>query len=198
MSVRAIITAAGDSRRMGRPKGLLILNGITVMEHLHQVLTSGGVDEVLLIQGGRHSEELVTEAARIGLKQIKNSDPSTGPVSSIVVGVNQPGNWELVLIQPLDVVGVKAGDIEKLLRSAEENPHFDAWVMSYDMRRGHPVLIRKEVVSELGEVEGAPHLRALLSKPTMRIHHVVTDNPLILEDVDNEEDWQRIRAQLES
>jgi len=194
--VRAIITAAGDSRRMGRPKALLEIAGESVMARLFRVLTEGGVDQVLLVQGGRHSEELIAEAQRVGLNQVENPDPSRGPISSILTGMNCPGDWDLLLIQPLDVVGVHAGDISKLLNSARENKQYDAWVMSHDMRRGHPVLIRKKAVLQLGEVEGPPHLRALLAKEESRIYHVVTENHLVLEDVDDEEDWLRIRSQI--
>jgi len=48
------------------------------------------------------------------------------------------------------------------------------------------------------EEAGPPHLRALNSADDMRIRHIVSDNPLLLEDIDDLDDWQRISPLLDN
>ena len=196
MKIRGVITAAGDSRRLGQPKALLEIAGESFIERLHRVLQEGGVEEVLLVIGGRHTTELTTEARSLGIDPVHNPNPERGPVTSILCGLEEPGDWELLLVQPVDVIGVSVSDVEKLIGSCRRFPDHDAWILSHGMRRGHPVLIRRDVVQRLGEDQGPEHLRALLAQPHLRLHHEVTDNALILEDVDDEEDWKRIRSQI--
>jgi len=196
VKVRGVITAAGDSRRLGQPKALLEISGETFIERLVRLMKAGGVDEVFPVVGGRHTPELLKECQRLGIEPIHNADPERGPVSSIICGFKEPGEWDLLLIHPVDVVGITAADVQGLIDSSRKHPDHDAWIMSHEMRRGHPVMVRKEVVSSLATEGGPEHLRALLGQPHLKLHHEVTDNPMILEDVDDPEDWERIRGQI--
>ena len=108
MKVRGVITAAGDSRRLGQPKALLEISGETFIERLVRLMKAGGVDEVFPVVGGRHTPELLKECQRLGIEPIHNADPERGPVSSIICGLKEPGEWDLLLIHPVDVVGITA------------------------------------------------------------------------------------------
>ena len=100
------------------------------------------------------------------------------------------------MIHPVDVIGITIADVQGLIESGRKHPDHDAWIMSHGMRRGHPVMVRKEVLSSLATEAGPEHLRALLGQPHLSLHHEVTDNPLILEDVDDLQDWERIRNRI--
>ena len=193
MKIRGVITAAGDSIRLGQPKALLKISGETFVERLLRILAEGGVDDLILVVGGRHTSELMGECQRLGIEPVHNPKPEKGPVSSILCGMNEPGDWDLLLVQPVDVIGVSAADVRQLIKSCQQWPDHDAWILSHAMRRGHPVMIRREVLQLLGADNGPEHLRALLGQPQIRLHHEVTDNPLILEDVDDQQGWERIQ-----
>ncbi|OUU23137.1 MAG: hypothetical protein CBC13_05955 [Planctomycetia bacterium TMED53] len=194
MKIRGVITAAGDSSRLGQPKALLEISGETFIERLSRILDGGGVDEVVLVIGGRHAPELIKECERLDIDPVHNPDPERGPISSILCGMKKPGNWDLLLVQPVDVIGVSESDVRQLIESQRRYPDHEAWILSHGMRRGHPVMIIKEAASTLETAGGPEHLRALLGQPEMRLHHEVTDNPLILEDVDDLQDWERIQS----
>ena len=196
MKIRGVITAAGDSIRLGRPKALLSIAGESVLLRLQRALRMGGCDEGFIVEGGRHSDLIVEEAQRRELKHLKNEDPSAGPVSSIIRAIEEPGEWDSLLIHPVDVIGIGSKDVEALIEQSEVNNLADVWVPSYQFKRGHPVLIRREVVSRLVREDGPPHLRALIASEGVNIDHVETDNPLVLEDVDDEQDWKRISSKL--
>ncbi|MDE0959238.1 MAG: NTP transferase domain-containing protein [Planctomycetota bacterium] len=195
MRIRGIIIAAGESSRLGEPKALLELHGRSILDRLHQTLGNGGCDEVLVVVGGSHREAVQQESQRIGIPMVVNQDPSDGPVSSIRTAISMPGHWDALLIHPVDVIGLKETDVSQLIEAARgDDSTTDAWVISYAMRRGHPVIVTRERIESLLEVDGPLHLRALLALPDLVIAHVVTDNPLVLEDVDDRIDWIRVSS----
>ena len=198
MKIRGVIIAAGESSRLGSPKALLKLHGRSILDRLHQTLHSGGCDEVMVVGGGTHCAAVQEEADRVGSPLVINHDPSDGPVSSIRAAVAETGQWDAMLIHPVDVIGVRQSDVEQLTRAAREShSNFDAWIISHAMRRGHPVIVTRDKIDALLQADGPQHLRALLALPDLRVDHVVTDNPLVLEDVDDLADWIRVSALVE-
>ena len=197
MKVRGVVIAAGESSRFGAAKALLQLQGRTVLERVTAALADGGCEELFVVCGGSHRQVVEQEANRIGIRSIVNQDPSDGPVSSIRVAIQSAGEWDAILIQPVDVVGVQATDVSHLIEAFRNScGDFDAWVISHQMRRGHPLLLTRKVVGRLLEEDPPAHLRALLALDDVRIQHVDSDNPLVLEDVDNPNDWERISPLL--
>lgn len=198
MKIRGIILAAGESSRIGSPKALLELHGLTVLQRLVGVLRDGGCDEVLVISGGSHRFAVEKEAEKIGVRVINNEDPADGPVSSIRVALAVEGDWDALLILPVDVIGIRNEDVSLLVDAArDETVVADAWAMSHRMRRGHPVVVMRDRIKSLCDQDGPHHLRALLDQPDLVVHHVVSDNPLVLEDVDDMDDWVRISGLLD-
>ncbi|MGE4620279.1 MAG: NTP transferase domain-containing protein [Planctomycetota bacterium] len=193
MKVRGVIIAAGESSRFGAAKALLEVEGGTVLSRVAGALSLGGCDDLLIVCGGTYQKSIEEESERISVRSVVNVDPADGPISSIRVAMESPGEWDAILIHPVDVVGVKSTDVSGLIESfRKEVGAFDVWVVSHQMRRGHPLLVVREKVVRLLEKDGPPHLRALLAQDDVRIQHVVTDNSLVLEDVDDREDWDRI------
>ena len=199
MRIRGVIIAAGESSRFGSPKPLLELDGRSVLKRVCGVISAGGCDELLIVCGGTHRRVVEEESKRIGVRSIVNEDPADGPVSSIRTALMFPGEWDAILIHPVDVVGVKVADVSDLIESCHrDGDAFDAWVVSHQMKRGHPLILRREKAMRLLEETGPPHLRALISADDMRIRHIVSDNPLLLEDIDDLDDWQRISPLLDN
>lgn len=199
MRIRGVIIAAGESSRFGSPKPLLELDGRSVLKRVCGVISAGGCDELLIVCGGTHRRVVEEESKRIGVRSIVNEDPADGPVSSIRTALMFPGEWDAILIHPVDVVGVKVADVSDLIESCHrDGDAFDAWVVSHQMKRGHPLILRREKAMRLLEEAGPPHLRALISADDMRIRHIVSDNPLLLEDIDDLDDWQRISPLLDN
>ena len=197
MKVRGVVIAAGESSRFGAAKALLQLQGRTVLERVTAALTDGGCEELFVVCGGSHRQVVEQEANHIGIRSIVNQDPSDGPVSSIRVAIQSSGEWDAILIHPVDVVGVLATDVAHLIDAFRASSgEFDAWIISHQMRRGHPLLLTREIAMRLLSEGSPPHLRALLAASDVRIQHIVSGNPLVLEDVDDPSDWQRIAPLL--
>lgn len=197
MKVRGVVIAAGESSRFGTAKALLQLQERTVLERVTSALDVGGCDELFVVCGGSYRQVIEQEAQRLGIRSVLNEDPSDGPVSSIRVAIQSSGEWDGILVQPVDVVGVQARDVSDLIGAfRESSSDFDAWIISHQMRRGHPILLTRKIAMRLLANESPPHLRALLASGDVRIQHIVSENPLVLEDVDDPADWQRISPLL--
>lgn len=198
MKIRGIVLAAGSSRRMGSPKALLEVNSRLVVERVTEALTDGGVDEVLVVTGGKHSREVRSAAAKIPgpVTVVENPDPADGPVTSIRVGLRVENCPQGVLIHPVDVAGIESSDVAALIEAANSNADADAWVPSIAGRQAHPVLIQRESAMRLLDEGGPPHLRALLREPETRVNHVPIDAPRLLQDLDEPGDLPLLKRLL--
>jgi CTP:molybdopterin cytidylyltransferase MocA len=199
MKIRGIIIAAGESSRFGSPKALLQLHGKSILQRLVDCLREGGCDEVLVVCGGSHLQAVSDEAQQSGARVVINENPLEGPVTSIRTGISGEGDWDAVLIHPVDVVGIDVEDVASIIGAASNGAGspVDAWIISHGQRRGHPVVVRRQSIVRLKEAGGAQHLRALLTSPEIKVEYIVTENPLVLEDVDDPDDWERISAAME-
>ena len=56
MDIQALILAAGFSRRMGRFKPLLVLNGKTVLARCVESFRQAGIADMTVVTGHRHRE----------------------------------------------------------------------------------------------------------------------------------------------
>ena len=57
MKLAALILCGGESRRMGRPKALLRIDGHTFIEHIIGALRDGGIERIVVVLGF-HAEDL--------------------------------------------------------------------------------------------------------------------------------------------
>ena len=84
--IAAVLTAAGLSSRMGRPKPLLQWRGSTLVEHQVSVLLEGGASEVVVVLGHR-SEDVAPYVERTGATFVVNEQYREGRTSSIKAGL---------------------------------------------------------------------------------------------------------------
>jgi CTP:molybdopterin cytidylyltransferase MocA len=84
--VAAVILAAGASRRLGRPKQSLLLDGETLVERALRTAQEAGLSPVIVVirMEGDLGQLLQERGARI----VRNDRPEEGMASSIRLGVN--------------------------------------------------------------------------------------------------------------
>lgn len=85
-TVAAIVLAAGESRRMGRPKLLLQHAGETLLARALRVTSS--VTSSIVVVVGAYAEVYTSEAKRLGASVVYNSDWSQGMARSLAVGLD--------------------------------------------------------------------------------------------------------------
>jgi molybdenum cofactor cytidylyltransferase len=216
---RAVIPAAGRSRRMGRPKLLLPFGASTVLGSLVTALTEGGVDPVLLVLAPAERSDADAALHRFArekrLETALNPEPERGMLSSIQTGVaalpprfvDAPG--ATLLITPADLPALSPATVARLIEARETagaplavpviEPGVETEVGEQGRRRrGHPLAIAGALVPEIAELDPRVGLRQLLERHAAELLEVPVADPGAVRDVDAPEDLATLRRSVVS
>jgi molybdenum cofactor cytidylyltransferase len=189
-----IILAAGESSRMGSPKGLLEWRGTTLLEYQMNSLLQGGCDKVVVVTGKYDAEMAPLLKDRPGIIRSYNPKYLEGKTSSIKAGV-----WEL----PDDIHSIvllavdqprPAWVIEKVLRLHID---FGADVTSpgFDGHGGHPLVFDAKFRSDLLNItEEDKGVRAIFRKSDIDHHQVKFDSAIVRLDINTPEAYENALA----
>lgn len=179
MSLRAVILAAGASRRMGFPKTQLEWKGETYLGRLVRILGEHGPVTVVLREA----------MAVAGAQVVVNPEPERGMLSSLQLGM--AGASGAVLFTPVDFGHVREETVRGLVAAYAGEPVFNPY---FDGRRGHPTIIGPTTVAGLLAMEPTGNPKDLLR--TLEPGQFVCEDPGILRDVDDPEAYRRVVAEL--
>src|SRR3990170_3732797 len=84
----ALVLAAGESRRMGTPKGLLDWGGRALFRHQVAELRDAGCDPVVLVVGARAAVYRTALASTPGVRVVENAAYRSGRASSVRLGAS--------------------------------------------------------------------------------------------------------------
>ena len=84
--VSAVLTAAGESTRMGQPKPLLAWRGVTLIEYQVDSLSQAGVSQIVVVLG-HESEAVARSVDRRSAECVVNEHYRMGRSGSIKVGL---------------------------------------------------------------------------------------------------------------
>jgi molybdenum cofactor cytidylyltransferase len=194
--VAAMILAAGESSRMGRPKAFLRqeLTGTTFLAHLVAQARAAGLAPILIV--GRAGDTGLEAAAEgEGARFVPNPRAAEGQLSSLLAGLDAlesygGGAVSGVVVTPVDVPLVTAGVIEALLRAAEI-PGVLIARAAHLGRHGHPVFFSREVFEELRRADPNAGARAVVRADPARVRDVEVGEPGVTLDIDTPDDYQR-------
>lgn len=180
---------------MGKPKQLLPLAGTTVLERTLQNLHDAQVDEIVLVLGS--SAEIIKQqlspSSTRNLKILVNPDYSQGMASSLRAGLSAiASDMDATLIILADQPFIQP---ETLKRIIDRYRHSDAQIVipAYKGFRGNPVLLDRSVFEEVTALKGDIGCRAIFGDHADGIVKVEVDDIGVLLDIDNQEDYERLR-----
>jgi molybdenum cofactor cytidylyltransferase len=191
-----IVLAAGESRRMGRPKALLPCppDGHTFITQAVRTLHTGGVAEVGVV-GRVQDSALRNEVSRQArpVAYLENPSPERGQLSSLLVGVSyaEACDADAVMVLPVDIPSVKAATVQSLREAFDLGA--DPIVRAvYQGRHGHPVIFARLVFAELRAADHSVGAREVLRRDPARVREVAVDDAGVLRDVDEPDDYRRL------
>lgn len=149
-----LLLAGGQSARMGRPKGLLEVNGRPlILEQIEQFRAAGG-KEIVFVLGFHADEYRAVLGTTKDVTIVVNEHPERGQFSSLLVGcsallVNGRGmaRHAPTFVLPVDVPAPGKDVWEKL--AAAMKKEVDVCIPMYGDRGGHPVLLSARFVEKL-------------------------------------------------
>ena len=192
-SISAVLTAAGESTRMGEAKPLLAWRGATLLEHQLNCLLEGGVSEVLVVLG-HQAAEIARYAKGPNVRWVVNGRYRDGKASSIKAGLT-------AISQDAEAIVLLAVDqprtseiVSQVIRAHVEN---DALITSprYRGHGGHPLIFSGSLKSELESItEEAQGIRAVFRRHGDQVTEVQIDDPLVRLDLNTPDAYEEAVA----
>jgi CTP:molybdopterin cytidylyltransferase MocA len=191
----ALILARGESRRMGKPKGLCIADDdprplLARVVDLHTaadrpvtVVTSASlVDPYEQTLSGQPISWLILE-------------PGQGTARSVLAGVTAlSGRATHLWLHPVDMPNVSAATLALLAEESKMRPEAVV-IPEHNGVPGHPVVLPVRPVDGLWPADAPGAMRLLLHEGPCPVVTVACDDPGVVDDMDTPEDLKRPRQQ---
>lgn len=195
MQTFAVIPAAGQSRRMGRPKLMLPWEGKAVIEHVLTAWQQAAVDDVVVVA---HPEAVDVQqmCEKFGATVVV---PPTAPAEmkdSVQIGLqyvarqHAPAGDSLWLLAPADMPRLSADVIKRVIAAAGEHPGAIV-IPTHQGQSGHPAAFPWPMAREVEHLSADEGINALLTRH--RVVRLDCEDPTITEDLDTPQDYQRLR-----
>ena len=190
--IAGVVLAAGLSRRMGRAKLLLALEGRAVIRRTVEGVLASGLNPVVVVTGSEH-QALAGSLAGLPVVLALNRHPEAGQGSSIGVGIAAlPAGTDAALIVLGDQPFLPAEIIPALVAALARTGKAIV-APRYRDGRGNPVLFTRPVFPELLDIKGDQGARSVLERDLGRVALVDFDFPMP-QDLDTPEDYDRLRS----
>jgi len=188
-AVSAILTAAGESTRMGSPKALLVWHGVTLLDYQISALLAGGVTEVVVVLG-HEAETLATHVERTDARFVVNSAYKLGKSTSIRAGLRViDPDAEAVLLLAVDQPRTPK-IVSEVIRAHFES---DTLITSprFEGHGGHPLIFSASLKGELGRIsEDKQGIREVFEAHRNQVAEVRTDDPMVRLDLNTPEEYE--------
>jgi molybdenum cofactor cytidylyltransferase len=191
LRIGAVLLAAGASRRMGRNKLLLPIEGEAMVHRTARRIRDAGCDPIVVVTG--HDGARVRDAlAPLELAYAESPDP-TGPTSaSLHAGLRAlPADVDAALVMLADMVHVTTPMLRALVEGALVGPE-PLGVSRYGEVMAPPLVFRRTLWPELlawhGDGCGKAVVRAHANDA--RLHEWPVE---ALQDVDTPDDYSAVR-----
>ncbi len=186
----AMILAAGESRRMGKPKLLLPFRDKTIIETIVEKVVSSNVEKTLVILGSDR-EKIEKKIRNYPVKIVYNRDFRSGMLSSVQCGFKAlPEETRAVLAVLGDQPKISTTVINKLV-DAYKSSGKGIVLPVHNKERGHPVLIDVKYREEVGNLSPEVGLRGTVYNHPEDILEVDVETSSIFQDIDYESDYKR-------
>jgi molybdenum cofactor cytidylyltransferase len=186
----ALVLAAGESRRMGRPKLLLPFGDKTIIEHIVDSIAKSEADQILVVLGS-HREEIAQKIADRSVLTVANHRYREGMLSSIQAGFEAlPRETSAALVCLGDQPLIPSSVVNALIRAFHQTKK-SIVLPAYRNKRGHPILIDIQHKQEVLGLKPDIGLRALVHRHDPDVLEIEVETPHILKDIDSPEDYAR-------
>ena len=190
--VSAILTAAGESTRMGSPKPLLPWKGTTLVEYQVRCLLDAGCAEVVVVLG--HAAELVEpHVTGERVRHVLNPLYKQGKTTSIRAGLSAisadaDGFLLLAVDQPRTAEIIRQVlEAHRANRPAITSPR-------YEGHGGHPLVFDASLRPELEAItEEEQGIRQVFEAHRDEVHEAPIDDPMLRLDLNTPEAYEEAK-----
>lgn len=157
-----LLLAAGGSRRLGKPKQLIDINGEVLVQRTARLLLTQSSRVTVVI--GAHAAETGKALHGLRVAIARNEDWAHGMGGSIAHGMRSfPKDAEGVLILLCDQWRIGQGDLENLVQTWRQNPA-ETTVARWSESYGSPAIFPASLFDELRQLKGDRGAKSLIAR----------------------------------
>lgn len=194
MSIAAIILAAGESRRLGQPKQLLLYQGETLLNRAIRIASEAGASPVLAVLGARF-ETVAPSIHPRTVVPVHNDRWRQGMGSSVEAGMRALAVCAPdalgVLLMSCDQPRLTTEHLQSLLGALVSHPSPVIAASSYAGVHGVPAVFPRETFGQLRALRGDKGARSLIEHAPCPL--VVVDFAGGEVDIDSPEDMANLQ-----
>jgi len=198
MKTGAVLAAAGLSTRMKSFKPLLQLAGSTVIKTAVSTLRSAGVSKVVVVTGN-NAEQLVKHLSKFDADYVHNENyAGTDMYYSACMGLHYiKEKTERVFFLPADVPLFSCQSLFMMMGYMDCS-NCNIIIPTHNGKKGHPLLIKNSVISELLTYNGEEGLRGAIDAYTGAKETIELPDIGMTIDADKPEDYELLRQYAKS
>lgn len=182
---------------MGSLKALLPLDDRTLIEWVVQLFKGIGIHRTVVVLG-HEKEKILPVINRLGVEPVINPRCDEGMFSSVQAGVKRlDRSCRAFFLLPVDIPLVGPGTLQALWEAFQTGDVMVCRPVFQD-RQGHPPLISSELIPAICDFGGAGGLRTLLTRYRSLTREVEVNDPGILLDLNNREDYESAMRIIEA
>jgi molybdenum cofactor cytidylyltransferase len=188
----AVILSAGESRRMGRPKALLPIDGQTFIERIVAALKQTKVGKIIVILG-HNARELQSKISHLPVEILINTDYKLGQLSSLQLAVrNLQSDLDCdgMLVHLVDHPYLAPALVEEMIRRFYETKK-RIIVPKFHGKRGHPVIFSNALFDEILSAPMEEGAKAVVNAHRAETLEIETEEEGIAVDIDTPELYQQ-------
>ena len=188
--IGAVILAAGESRRLGRPKQLLAFGEDVLLDVVIAAVALPEIEACVVVLGA-YAAEIQARVRCDECEMMVNVRWRAGMLTSVQAGIGAlPPTCEWAVVFPCDYALVGKDTVARLLLRASRNPEADFLVPASMGRGGHPIVLRHTLFKNILALPTTARLDEAL-KSMARRELVEVPDPAIHIDIDTAEQYER-------
>jgi molybdenum cofactor cytidylyltransferase len=185
----AILLAAGESKRMGKPKQLMPFGESTLLEQAIDNLMNSAVDEIIVVLGHKAEGMIKTIAAK-PVKMVVNPNYRDGMSTSIMAGLSLVDSQaQAVMLALGDQPSVDSQTINRLIEEFYRHDKGIA-IPTYRGMRGHPIIFAIKYKPKLLGLKGDIGGREIIKQHPDDVLEVAIDSASVVSDIDTTDDYR--------
>jgi molybdenum cofactor cytidylyltransferase len=195
LRLQIIVLAAGFSARLGQPKALARVHGVSLLRSTLELAATLECAKITAVVG-RNSARHRAQAGAVRVTFVANSRRNHGLSSSVRLGIAKARHSPAVLLMPVDLANLKARELALLVRRWRATPRC---VIARRIGRSGavPLILPRRLYPRALGVVGDVGLRELIAQLPAD-SRVLVDLPSASVDIDTAQDLKAVRRSFRS
>lgn len=191
----AVLLAAGESSRMGRPKALLPIDGVRFIEKIVTTLRSAKIARIIVVLG-HDADEMKRQIGPLPVDIVVNEEYEKGQLSSLVAAIREiesskdAEEVDGILVHLVDHPYLNAGLVKVMIDKFYAAKKLIV-LPRYRGRRGHPVIFSRMLFAELLAAPLDQGAKSVVHAHREETLEVDTEEEGITIDIDTPADYRR-------